>query len=144
MNWPANVEIVESGRGWNVEEKSVSYCALIQDHYTHAAAVLVITGRDDEERGACGFTNLMEAMAVARPVILTRTGALLKEIDVEKEGFGLYVPPEDPGALAKAMKSLTDEPRLAESMGRAGRKLCEFHYTIDRFAIQLHELFESL
>ena len=42
------------------------------------------------------------------------------------------------------MKSLADDPQLAESMGRAARKLCESKYNIDRFASQLHELFESL
>jgi hypothetical protein len=144
VNWPTNVEVVESGRGWNTEQKNVSYQDLLHCHYAGAAGSLIITGRDDEQRGACGFTNLIEAMAMGRPVILTRTGALVSEIDVEKEGCGLHVPPGNPEALAEAMEAIFEEPDRAEAMGRAGRKLCESRYNIQRYAKELHEFFESL
>ena len=37
-----------------------------------------------------------------------------------------------------------DAPRRAEAMGRAGRKLCERYYNIERFGMSLHEFFEGL
>ena len=57
--------------------------------------VLIILKNDPTQYTAVGFTELLEVMAMARPVILTRTGALPTEIDVEKAGCGLHVPPED-------------------------------------------------
>ena len=61
---------------------------------------------DPTEYTANGFTNLMEAMAVGQPVIVTRTGALPGEIDVEKAGCGIFVPPGNPDALAEAIDTL--------------------------------------
>ena len=87
---------------------------------------------------------MLEAMAMAKPVISTRTGALPGEIDVEKEGCGILVPPNDPAALARAMKTISDDPERAEAMGKAGRRLCENRYNIERYAADLHRFFENL
>ncbi|MFO0680466.1 MAG: glycosyltransferase family 4 protein [Sandaracinus sp.] len=42
---------------------------------------------------------------------------------VEREGVGLRVDPEDPGALADAVRALADAPARREEMGRRGREL---------------------
>lgn len=143
IDWPANVNVVDGGAQINVESKPVSYEELLHDYYGHAAGSLIITGNDPSQHGACGFTNLIEAMAMGRPVILTRTGALASEIDVEREGCGLHVPPQDPAALTEAMETLLSDPARAEAMGQAGRRLCESRYNIDRYAKELHAFFES-
>jgi glycosyltransferase involved in cell wall biosynthesis len=83
-------------------------------------------------------------MAMGRPVILTRTGALATEIDVERDRCGLHVPPGDVDALARAMSSLAADPARAAALGQAGRDLCEARYDIRRYAEQLHTFFESL
>jgi glycosyltransferase involved in cell wall biosynthesis len=143
--WPDNVDVCESGKGYNiVNEKSITFDQLMHQYYAKAAGALVITERDDNERGACGFTNLLESMAMGRPVILTRTGALATELDVEREGCGLHVPPEDPDALARAMSLIATDPARAAALGRAGRDLCESRYDILRYAERLHTFFESL
>ena len=81
-------------------------------------------------------------MAMARPVILTRTGALPTEIDVERVGCGLHVPPENPDALAEAIEFLASDPSRAKAMGEAGRRLVETRYNIQRYADDLHKFFE--
>ena len=144
IDWPTNVDVTDAGRQINIDDKPVSYEQLLNDYYANAAGSLIITGPDPAHNGACGFTNLIEAMAMGRPVILTRTGALATEIDVEKEQCGLHVPAEDPEALAIAMQRLLDNPAEAEAMGQAGRKLCESRYNIARYAKELHQFFESL
>lgn len=142
--WPANVEIIEAGRGINTDKKEVSYRELLHDHYARAAASLVILNYDPIQYTSVGFTNLIEAMAMARPVIFTRTGAVPSEIDVEKVGCGIHVPPQDPDALAQAIQHLASDPRRAEEMGKAGRQLAESHYNISRYAAGLHDFFSSL
>jgi glycosyltransferase involved in cell wall biosynthesis len=145
ISWPDNVDVYESGKGYNiVNEKSITFDQLMHQYYAKAAGALVITKRDDNERGACGFTNLLESMAMGRPVILTRTGALATEIDVERDRCGLHVPPGDVDALARAMSSLAADPARAAALGQAGRDLCEARYDIRRYAEQLHTFFESL
>jgi glycosyltransferase involved in cell wall biosynthesis len=105
---------------------------------------LIVLKYDPEEYTAVGFTELIELMAMGRPIILTRTGALPTEIDVEKAGCGLHVPPNDPNALAKAIETIGNDPARAEAMGKASRQLCESHYNINRYAAGLHSFFETL
>ena len=142
--WPANVEVIDSGRGYNHENKKVSFSELVHTHYAHSAAALIVTDPDPRKIHALGFTNLIEALAMAQPIIQTRTGALADEIDVEKAGCGLVIPSSDPEALAAAMEEIMTNPTRAAAMGRASRHLCESHYNIHRYARQLHQLFDSL
>jgi glycosyltransferase involved in cell wall biosynthesis len=135
---------VDGGRGWNTEEKKVTFQQLLHNHYARSAGSMIIVKEDPREYIACGFTELIEVMAMSRPVILTRTGALPTEIDVEAVGCGLHIPPDDPDALADAIEKLAQDPERAEEMGKVGRKLCESYYNIDRFARDLHTFFESL
>jgi glycosyltransferase involved in cell wall biosynthesis len=144
LSWPPNVDLKDGGEGWNFEKTVVSYQHLLNDYYAGCAGSLIILRRDDAEETAVGFTNLIEAMAMGRPVIVTRTGALPSEIDVEKAGCGIHVPPEDPIALGAAIDELARFPERARTMGETGRKLVEHHYNIERYAQQLHAFFESL
>lgn len=142
--WPDHVAVIDGGQAHNHQDKKVSFSDLLHKHYSGSAATLIVTTANPEMNHAFGFTNLIEALAMAKPIIHTRTGALAEEIDVEKEGCGFTVPPNDPVALAAAMDAITNDRDRAEAMGRAARKLCESHYNIQRYSTQLHELFNSL
>ncbi|HVM49406.1 MAG TPA: glycosyltransferase [Candidatus Acidoferrum sp.] len=142
--WPENVKAIDSGQGWNFEEKRVTYQQLLHNHYGRSAGSLIIVKKDPAEYVACGFTEIIEVMAMARPVIMTRTGALPTEIDIEKAGCGLFVPPEDPEALANAIDALGNDPERASAMGEKGRELAESYYNIERYANDLRNFFESL
>jgi len=144
VTWPANAKVIDSGRGWNFEAKKVSYQQLLDNFYARSAASLIILKKDEVEYTAVGFTEIIEVLAMARPVILTRTGALPTEINVEAEGCGILVPPGDPGALAEAIETLGHDKERAEEMGRKGRQLAERYYNIERYARDLHHFFESL
>lgn len=142
ITWPQNVQRLTGGRGG--EWSTVSYQELVYEHYSGCHSSLILLQEDSKERYGAGFTQMLEAMALGRPIIVTRTGAAAGEIDVEKEGCGLFVPPNDPAALARAMKQIAENPEQAEAMGRAGRRLCETHYNIERYARDLHDFFESM
>jgi glycosyltransferase involved in cell wall biosynthesis len=145
IKWPANVRVTDGGRGWNVDDKKVSYNDLLYKHYARSSGSLIILKNHRfVQQTAPGFTELIEAMAMARPVIITRTPALADEIDVEGAGWGLFVPMEDPDALSEAIDFLGDNPSQAEEMGRRGRRLAERHYNMERYARDLHKFFESL
>jgi glycosyltransferase involved in cell wall biosynthesis len=140
--WPANVELITDRQ--QGDWKAATFQELIHEHYAGCAAALIVLLDDPNERFAAGFTQLLEAMALGRPVIVTRTGAITGELDVEKEGCGLAVSPNDPDALARAMQTIAEDPARAAAMGQAGRRLCSTRYNIERYAHDLHEFFESL
>jgi glycosyltransferase involved in cell wall biosynthesis len=144
ITWPENVNATNSGHGYNFEIKSVSFKDLLLDYYGKCSALLVIIQEDQREYTANGFTNVLEGMAMGRPIIMTRTGAVPGEIDIEKHGCGLFVPPRDPAALAEAMEAVSNDTKGAEAMGVAGRRLCEKHYNMERFGADLDRFFSGL
>jgi hypothetical protein len=145
MDWSSNVTVIDGGVGWVTDKtKTISVKDIISDHLPRSTGTLVIMKNDPIEYTANGFTNVMEAMAVGQPLIVTKTGALPGELDVEKTGCGLYVPPNDPAALASAMETLESNPADARRMGEAGRRLCETRYNMDRYSKDLHGFFNSL
>ncbi|QOJ02777.1 MAG: glycosyltransferase family 4 protein [Planctomycetia bacterium] len=67
-----------------------------------------------------GLSNaLLEAMACELPVIAAQIGGNVDAIEHERNG--LFVPPDDAGALVVAIKRLLTDPAKADSMGRAAR-----------------------
>jgi colanic acid/amylovoran biosynthesis glycosyltransferase len=63
---------------------------------------------------------MMEAMAMAVPVIATRAGGVA---EIVTDGVdGLMVPPGDALALAQAIHSLGGDPERATALGAAGRR----------------------
>lgn len=66
--------------------------------------------------------SALEAMAVGRPVIASRTGGLA---DLVVPGTGILTPPGDVDALAQAMVLLRDDDRLRREMGTLARRRAE-------------------
>lgn len=67
-----------------------------------------------------GLPNaILEAMATGLPVVATAVGGVPELV---RDGeTGLLVPPRDPGALAKTLARIADDPALRVRMGRAAR-----------------------
>lgn len=140
LSWPPTATLITGGQ----RDDTVTYERLFHDYYAQCAAALVILQDDPKQYTGVGFTNLIEAMAMSRPVIVTRTGALPTEIDVEQAHCGLHVAPGDAEGLAAAIDVIASDPARSESMGRAGRALCERYYNIGRYAGDLHQFFETI
>lgn len=85
-----------------------------------------------------GVTAILEALAMERPVICSRTTG---QTDVIVEGeHGLYVPPSDPVALRAAIEYLIAHPEQCTQMGRNGRRLIEQQMSLEVYAAGLaHE-----
>lgn len=62
----------------------------------------------------------VEAMACAAPLIATSGGALPEVVGTDGTA-GILVPPNDPEALAQAIRGALDDPSLRERIGPAGR-----------------------
>jgi glycosyltransferase involved in cell wall biosynthesis len=79
-----------------------------------------------------------EAMAMAKPVVCTRTDG--SELLVEHNKTGIIVPPKNPRDLAKAVIHLVGSPERRLSMGFLGRKRVSTLFPPDKF-IRQHEAF---
>lgn len=90
-----------------------------------------------------GFSNaLIEAMAASLPVVATKVGGNPEAV---KDGVtGLLVSPEDPDALADALKELLSDSERSWAMGAAGRRLAIHEFSNDRVIHQLAEIYQRL
>ncbi|MEF8873953.1 MAG: glycosyltransferase family 4 protein [Candidatus Thermoplasmatota archaeon] len=89
-----------------------------------------------------GLSNvLMEAMASGLPIVATEVGG---NPELVKDGKGGYlVQPENPSALAEALKSLIEEKDMREKMGEFNRR-CIQRYEQERVLERRAEIFENI
>jgi glycosyltransferase involved in cell wall biosynthesis len=83
-----------------------------------------------------GVTTILEAMAMQRAVVCSRTAG---QTDVIDDGrTGVYVPPRDGTALRSAIDDLVADPDRARALGRAGRDFvveqCDVRVYAERLA----------
>lgn len=84
----------------------------------------------------------LEAMAAARPVVVTDVGGV-RDLVTHGE-HGLVVPPGDVAALAQALLELIDSPAQQVAMGLAGRARVQRECSVPIFASKHELLYESL
>ena len=108
-------------------EKSVRLLGFQQEPHSlvRAAHVFVLPSRAEP----FGLV-LVEAMALRRPCIATRAGGPL-EIIVD-EVSGLLIPPDDPAALATALRRVLADPVLQNRLGSGARARYEEQFTVER------------
>jgi glycosyltransferase involved in cell wall biosynthesis len=90
-----------------------------------------------------GLSNaLLEAMAMARPVVATAVGG---NLDVLEDGVtALLVPPREPEALAAAIARLLTSPEEAARLGRAARRKVEDDFGLDLMVARHETLYRDL
>jgi len=90
-----------------------------------------------------GISNtILEAMACGLPVVATRVGGNPELI--EEGSTGRLVPQANAEALAGALFHYYDDPVLARSHGRAGRKLILQRFSLDRMVSDYLSLYDGL
>lgn len=100
----------------------------------YADALFVVMPLHDVEFQA-GITTILEAMAMAKPVICSRTRGQTDTI-VDEE-TGLYVAPSDVAALRSAIVRMLDDPALAERLGKSARRWIVEQADVDVYAHRL-------
>jgi glycosyltransferase involved in cell wall biosynthesis len=72
--------------------------------------------------------SVLEAMAMARPILTTDVPGCRQTIEQGRNGF--MVPVRDAAALAEAMLEMLAHPERLESMGRESRRLAEERFDV--------------
>jgi glycosyltransferase involved in cell wall biosynthesis len=107
---------------------------------SHIMALPCIVG-EDGNRDALP-TVLLEAMALARPVVSTDLEGVTEIVD--HEHTGLLVPQRQSAALADALERLLLRPELRESYGYAGRRKVERLFNLRHNAGELAQLYRQV
>jgi hypothetical protein len=110
----------------------------LRNLYARSRFVVVPLVHSDSDNGV---TVILEAMAMAKPVVCSRTRG---QVDVIQDGLtGLYVPVGDPAALRAAMLSLWSDPQRAQEMGRRARAYVEAHHTLEMFTSRVRSAVDA-
>ncbi|MFN0071794.1 MAG: glycosyltransferase family 4 protein [Chloroflexota bacterium] len=152
---PANVRV----GAFNYEELRALY----------DRAAVVVVPLDDVDFQA-GVTTILEAMAMAKPVIVTHTSgqtdvvidrrsltrgsphstrpasllhSLAEQAGWTVEPTGLYVAPGDVTSLRSAIEYLLANPDERHRLGQAGRELVERFCTVEQFADRFARLIDD-
>ena len=103
-----------------------------------ATAYIGVSRRADGTRVEGFGVALAEASACGLPVIAGQSGGLAEAV---RDGeTGLVVDPDDPAAVAAALKRLLGDQLLARRLGQGGRKAIETFYNWDRVIRDLRDI----
>jgi glycosyltransferase involved in cell wall biosynthesis len=98
---------------------------------------LVVTTKNDTQWSA-GCTTVQIAQSMGKAVVATDLPGLSEYVaDGET---GILVKPEDPAALADAIRYLWDHPEEANAMGAKGRKFMEENFSLDIWLTKVQEI----
>ena len=90
-----------------------------------------------------GLPNaLLEAMALGLPVVASDVDGVPEAVDAGKNG--LLTPPSDPAALARALKSLADDPQKRAALGAAAKAAVSERFTLRRMIAEYEQAYESV
>ena len=105
--------------------------------YREAACVVVPQRSQSYRYGSegGGLTALLEAMACARPLVVTDR-PMIREY-VEHERTALFVPAEEPDRLSEAITRVVEDRELGAALGAAARRRVEAGLTTRHFAAAL-------
>jgi glycosyltransferase involved in cell wall biosynthesis len=82
---------------------------------------------------------VIESMALGKPVIGTKIGGTVEQIEDGRTGF--LVPPNDPQALADAMEKLLIDPECRTAMGKLGYERFLRYFEFEEFLKKIMSLY---
>jgi len=111
----------------HVDARRYDYAGL-RDLYASSTMIVVPVYETDFQ---AGMTTILEAMAMGKPLIATRTTG---QSDWVIDGVnGLCVPPGDVEALRRAIERLLGDPQLREKLGEGARAWLMANATLDNW-----------
>jgi glycosyltransferase involved in cell wall biosynthesis len=85
---------------------------------------------------------LVDSMLAGLPVVASRVGSIPEAITDGEQG--LLVPPEDPAALAAALRRVAEDEPLRQRLGSAARSKAVGRFTADAMARRYEQLYERI
>ena len=79
---------------------------------------------------------------MAKPVIMAKTGCL--DVNIEDKNVGYYYEPHNLYDLSRKLKSIYNNPVLAEELGRNGEKLIKERYNLIEYRSRLQKFIKTV
>ena len=123
---PANINWVDSSV--DPPDQAIDYPTLRKWYSQCKAVCIPLTGNPKD---TSGYTNMLEAMAMSKPVLMTDSGCL--HTDPENGGFGELIQPQDYHGWSISMNRILNNIEESKLCGQRGRKLAEINFTLNKF-----------
>ena len=85
-----------------------------------------------------GLTTVVEALALGLPILCTRNPQM--PMDIEAEGCGFWLEPQDIEGWTEKLQYIADHPEEAKAMGQKGRVLAEQYYNVKQCGKEVAEI----
>jgi glycosyltransferase involved in cell wall biosynthesis len=106
-----------------------------------SARVVALPVRNNSYSGAT--TVLLQAMAMGKPVVVTRTDAIASGYHLDGGANCRLVPPGNDLAFTRALDDLLDDPATARAIGDAARRTAERHLSWNAYVDAMHGVLEA-
>jgi glycosyltransferase involved in cell wall biosynthesis len=140
---PLRGDLLQAARQLGLNDRIILAGTLSRDDlkfHLHAARLYALPSVSAEE--AFGIVQL-EAMAAALPIVNTVLPTGVPWV-ARHELEALTVPPNDPAALAAAIRRLLDNRELARRLGAAGRARAMAEYSMEVFVKRTEEVYAEV
>ena len=127
---PKNVKWIDATE--DPPDQAIDYITLCE-WYAQCIAVCIPLHGDAED--TCGYTNMLEAMAMAKPVLMTSSGCL--HINPETRNFGCSIEPGNPNGWVQKMVDLLENEDQAKILGKHGREIAKNEFSTLKFDRQV-------
>lgn len=118
----------------------VTFCGIQRDMGSYVGSFDVAVQCSVDKEGCSNV--ILEAMAMGKPVVATQVGG---NPELVQPGVtGLLVPPRDPGALARAVVSLLEDPTRSQAMGEKGKARVLALFSKERMVADYQKLWLEL
>lgn len=128
-NVPGNVELLQD----------IPFLS-IRDHMANAR-IIVLPIKGNSYSGAT--TTLLQAMAMAKPVVVSRVGAISRGYHLEDGVNCMLVTPHNKEELDKAIMCLLENLTMAEEIGKTARNTVERHLNWDCYVDNLLSIIDK-
>jgi glycosyltransferase involved in cell wall biosynthesis len=127
------VQVPEAGKVFDYPEMMAA----------HSAARAIAIPLEGSQVSLAGLTSLVDAMAIGRPVIMTRNPFI--DLDIEAHGIGRWVDPGDVNGWAEALRWFDQNPDASQIMGQRARALVDGpHWNSLAFARRIEGLLAGM
>ncbi len=135
LSMPANAHFYEGILPWR---------AVLQEYRKAYAVAIPLGDYPHKPNNAVGLTVLLEAIAMGRPVIMTRNNLSRYVMDIEAAGIGLWVDTSDVKGWTEALSYLLNHRAQADQMGKRARKLAEQDLNLEVFSSKIAKILNTL
>jgi glycosyltransferase involved in cell wall biosynthesis len=121
--------------------ETTNYSGKTKDNTYHMMAKMIESVRViaiplEKQETLAGLTSLLDCLGFGKPVIMTRNPCI--DIDIEKEGIGIWVNPYDIDDWVNALKWYSENELEAKIMGQRAKEFAT-RYSSRNFAVRLHK-----